>query len=126
MGHSSSIAMGIALAKPSKTVYCFDGDGAFLMHMGAAAQIGQRNIHNFKHILLNNGSHDSVGGQPTVGFGVDFVEIAKACGYKYAISVSTKEELEEAFPRFAASEGPAFFEIKLSRKTRNRSRKAKG
>ena len=55
MGHASSIAMGIALAKPSKKVYCFDGDGAFLMHMGAAAQIGARNVKNFRHILLNNG-----------------------------------------------------------------------
>lgn len=126
MGHSSSIAMGIALAKPSKNVYCFDGDGAFIMHMGAAAQIGSRNMHNFKHVLLNNGSHDSVGGQPTVGFEVNFVDVAKACGYKYAVSVSTREELDEAFPKLASSDGPAFLEIKLSRKTRKDLGRPKG
>jgi phosphonopyruvate decarboxylase len=118
MGHSSSIAMGIALAKPSKKVYCFDGDGAFLMHMGAAAQIGARNVPNFRHIVLNNGAHDSVGGQPTVGFDVDFKKIAEACGYKYSKSVQTKEEIDKAFVEIENLDGPIFLEIKLKRKTR--------
>ena len=118
MGHASSIAMGIALAKPSKRVYCFDGDGAFLMHMGAAAQIGARNVSNFRHILLNNGSHDSVGGQPTIGFDVDFAKVAQACGYKYVASVSTKEEIDKAFAEMENFDGATFLEIKLRRKTR--------
>jgi phosphonopyruvate decarboxylase len=118
MGHASSIAMGIALAKPSKKVYCFDGDGAFLMHMGAAAQIGARNVKNFRHILLNNGSHDSVGGQPTIGFDVNFSKVGEACGYKYVASVSTKEEIDAAFEAMDKVDGAAFLEIKLRRKTR--------
>ena len=118
MGHASSIAMGIALAKPSKKVYCFDGDGAFLMHMGAAAQIGARNVKNFRHILLNNGSHDSVGGQPTIGFDVSFSKVAEACGYKYVACVSTKEEIDAAFEAMDKVDGAGFLEIKLRRKTR--------
>jgi len=66
MGHSSSIALGIALSRPERAVYCFDGDGALIMHLGASAIIGQNAPSNFKHIILNNGVHDSVGGQPTV------------------------------------------------------------
>ena len=118
MGHASSIAMGIAIAKPSKKVYCFDGDGAFLMHMGAAAQIGARNVKNFRHILLNNGSHDSVGGQPTIGFDVNFSKVAEACGYKYVACVSTKEEIDAAFEAMDKVDGAGFLEIKLRRKTR--------
>ena len=118
MGHASSIAMGIAIAKPSKKVYCFDGDGAFLMHMGAAAQIGARHIPNFRHILLNNGSHDSVGGQPTIGFNVDFGKIAEACGYKFVATVTTKEEIDNALAQMDKVEGSAMLEIKLRRKTR--------
>lgn len=118
MGHASSIAMGIAIAKPSKKVYCFDGDGAFLMHMGAAAQIGARNIPNFRHILLNNGSHDSVGGQPTIGFDVNFSKVAEACGYKLVLTVTTKEELNAAMDRLNNVDGSVFLEIKLKRKTR--------
>jgi phosphonopyruvate decarboxylase len=118
MGHASSIAMGIAVAKPSKKVFCFDGDGAFLMHMGAAAQIGARNVKNFRHILLNNGSHDSVGGQPTIGFYVNFAKVAEACGYKYVACVSTKEEIDSAFEAMEKVDGAAFIEIKLRRKTR--------
>lgn len=62
MGHASSIAHGIALAKPSRNVFCFDGDGAALMHLGALTTIGSSKVDNLKHILFNNNSHDSVGG----------------------------------------------------------------
>lgn len=101
MGHASAIAMGIAISKPSRQVLCIgewrtrarrervashapfaDGDGALLMHMGTVATIGTSKPSNFKHILINNGCHDSVGGQPTKGFQVDFLNVAKACGYK--------------------------------------------
>ena len=118
MGHASSIAMGIAIAKPSKKVYVFDGDGAFLMHMGATAPIGARNSPNFRHIVLNNGSHDSVGGQPTIAFDIDIPKIAKACGYKYSTSVSTKEEINTAMLEIEKIDGPVLLEIKLTRKTR--------
>jgi phosphonopyruvate decarboxylase len=118
MGHASSIAMGIAIAKPSKKIYCFDGDGAFLMHMGAAAQIGARNLHNYRHILLNNGSHDSVGGQPTIGFNVNFSQIGQACGYKFVATATTKEEIQNALAEMDKVDGACFLEIKLRRKTR--------
>jgi phosphonopyruvate decarboxylase len=126
MGHASSIAMGIAIAKPSKQVFCFDGDGAFLMHMGAAAQVGASNLTNLKHVLLNNGAHDSVGGQPTAGAVVDFASIARACGYKYVKTVTTKEEIAAAFKELKATEGAGFLEIKLRRKTRKDLGRPKG
>ena len=72
-------------------IFCIDGDGAVIMHMGALATIGQSEVPNFKHILINNGCHDSVGGQPTVGFSqtFDFLEIGKACGYR-SVSLRTQ------------------------------------
>ena len=118
MGHASSIAMGVALAKPSKKIFCLDGDGAFLMHMGAATQIGARDMTNIRHIVLNNGSHDSVGGQPTIGFDIDLSKIAEGCGYKFVASVSTKEELISTLQKAEKFEGTVFIEIKIKRKTR--------
>ena len=118
MGHASSIAMGIALAKPSRNVFCFDGDGGFIMHMGAAAQIGARDIPNLKHIVFNNGSHDSVGGQPTDGMTADFLQIARSCGYKFVQSAATTEEINKGFDALNSSVGPGFLEIKVKRKTR--------
>ena len=97
MGHASQIALGIALAKPARRVYCFDGDGALIMHMGALAIIGTQPSSNFKHIVLNNGAHDSVGGQPTAGFEIDIPSIALACGYKVALSAETLAELRLQF-----------------------------
>ena len=81
MGHSSQIALGLAIAQPARPVYCFDGDGAALMHMGSMAIIGQSSVKNLIHMVFNNGVHGSVGGQPTVGFNIDMPQIAVACGY---------------------------------------------
>lgn len=77
-----------------------DGDGAALMHLGTMANIGNSNCSNFIHILFNNGCHDSVGGQPTLGLNVSFPQIAKGCGYKEALSVETEEEIREAIKKF--------------------------
>jgi phosphonopyruvate decarboxylase len=96
MGHASQIALGIALQKPENSVTCLDGDGSVLMHLGSLAIIGNRKPRNFRHIVLNNGAHDSVGGQPTVGLETDIVAIALACGYETAFSVRTIEELHTA------------------------------
>ncbi|XP_076450545.1 phosphonopyruvate decarboxylase-like isoform X2 [Babylonia areolata] len=85
MGHASSIALGVAISTPHKQVFALDGDGAVLMHMGVMATIGQRGPANFRHIIFNNGAHDSVGGQPTVACHHDrfsFTSIAAACGYR--------------------------------------------
>ena len=95
MGHASQIALGIALAQPERRVWCFDGDGAAIMHMGSMAIVANKAPKNYVHVVFNNGAHDSVGGQPTVGLKIDLPAVAKAVGYKAAISVSRKEELEK-------------------------------
>jgi len=118
MGHAGAIAMGVATAKPSRQVFTFDGDGALMMHMGSMTTIGQSSCENFKHVLLNNGAHDSVGGQPTVGFDVDFPSIAANCGYKWVKSVSDPLELPAAVMELKATDGPCFLEVKVNKGAR--------
>ena len=88
MGHASSIALGVAQQRPEKKVFCLDGDGSTLMHLGAIATIGNLSPANFYHIVFNNGSHDSVGGQPTTSSVIDLPAVALACGYRYAATQS--------------------------------------
>ena len=96
MGHSSSIALGIALNSPDKRVWCIDGDGALLMHMGAMATIGHYKPPNLVHIVINNHAHESVGGMPTVSDTLNVVNIGSSCGYSEVYSASTFEELDRA------------------------------
>ena len=93
MGHASQIALGIALQKPNRRIVVFDGDGALLMHMGGMAIIGDYAPKNLVHIVFNNGAHDSVGGQPTVGQKIDIEVIAKAVGYADVMSVDNETAL---------------------------------
>ena len=118
MGHASQIALGISLFQPERRIFCFDGDGASLMHMGAWAITGTNAPSNYFHIVFNNSAHDSVGGQPTVGALVDFPAIAKACRYKAALSVRTEQELLEALDKLDSMEGPALLEIKVAKGAR--------
>ena len=118
MGHASQIALGIAINKKEREVYCIDGDGALLMHLGGLTIIGSQKPKNFKHILINNGAHDSVGGQETVGFEVDMLSIAKACGYKECYSCSSKDELIVLCEKIKSLEGPIFLEIKVKKGAR--------
>ncbi len=118
MGHASQIALGIVLVKQGRQVYCFDGDGAAIMHMGGLAIIGARKCNNFKHIVFNNGSHDSVGGQPTVGFDIDFVGITKSCGYKNAWRTETRNDTAEKLEILRKSEGPSLLEILINKGAR--------
>lgn len=118
MGHASQIALGIALSKKDKEVYCIDGDGALLMHLGGLAIIGNQKVKNYRHILINNGAHDSVGGQETVGFKMDMLAIAKACGYNEAYSCSSKAELISLEEKIKNMEGPVFIEIKVKKGSR--------
>lgn len=115
MGHSSQIALGIAQGKPNKKVYCIDGDGAMIMHMGAMAVIGSEAPANLRHILINNGCHESVGGQLTAGYKIDFVSIAKSCGYKNALRATTKEEVGEKLSSIQNIDGPSFLEILVTK-----------
>lgn len=95
MGHCSSIALGIAMNKPDKKVWCIDGDGAVLMHLGAMAVIGNRKPGNLVHVVINNEAHESVGGMPTVAGTMNIPQVALGCGYESAVSVQAMEELRE-------------------------------
>ncbi len=94
MGHSSSIALGVALNKSSQKIWCIDGDGAVLMHMGSMAVTGSYKPKNLIHIVINNCAHETVGGMPTVAGNIDLVSIAKACGYPYAVKAENFEDLD--------------------------------
>lgn len=114
MGHSSSIALGIALQKPETTVWCIDGDGAVLMHMGSMAVLGNQKPKNLIHVVINNGAHETVGGMPTVAGGADLVGIAKACGYPYAVRVADETALDKELLAAKNRGELSFVEIKCA------------
>ena len=114
MGHSSSIALGVALNKPDRRVWCVDGDGAALMHLGAMAVIGANAPKNLIHIVINNTAHETVGGMPTVAGSMDLIAIAKACGYPHAESAANPEELTAALNAAKGREELSFIEVKCS------------
>ena len=118
MGHASQIALGIAMAKADRTVWCFDGDGAAIMHMGSMAIVANKAPKNYVHVVFNNGAHDSVGGQPTVGLKIDLPAVAKAVGYKNAFSVETKEYLTELLEKVKDQDGPVLLEVKVKKGNR--------
>ncbi|CAF1137367.1 unnamed protein product [Adineta steineri] len=118
MGHASSIALGIALQRPNRTVFCLDGDGAVIMHMGVLGNIAATAPSNFKHIVFNNGTHDSVGGQPTVAGDYkqfSFGRIAQGCGYKHVMLATNKNEIKEAMEKLRAikDDGPVLLELRV-------------
>lgn len=114
MGHASSIALGVAINKPDQRIWCIDGDGAVLMHMGAMALIGANKPANLVHVVINNGAHETVGGMPTVAFDTDLVAIAKACGYPSAVSVDNFESLDAQLKKAKKAEELTFIEAKCS------------
>lgn len=119
MGHASQIALGIALEKKDRKVWCFDGDGATIMHMGSLAIVASKKPSNYIHVVFNNGAHDSVGGQPTVGLKIDLPAVAKAVGYNATYSVSTKEQLQKLLQDISsAKQGPVLLEIKVKKGNR--------
>lgn len=109
MGHASQIACGIALAQPDRQVICIDGDGAMLMHMGSLTISAQQS--NLLHIVLNNGAHDSVGGQPTIAAQLPLAEIASAAGYAQVFSVSGTEDLKAVLQQALHSGKSSFIEV---------------
>lgn len=114
MGHASSIALGIAVNKPDKRVWCIDGDGAVLMHMGAMAVIGSTKPDNFIHVVMNNESHETVGGMPTVAENINLPAVAEACGYEKILSVENCEDLEKALEEIKTCKKLTFLEIKCA------------
>ena len=114
MGHASSIALGVALHRPQERVWCLDGDGALLMHMGAMAAIGQGRPRNLIHIVLNNAAHESVGGLPTAAGGLDIPAIARACGYPCALTAETAGALDEALREAKVRQDLCLIEVKCA------------
>lgn len=114
MGHASSIALGIALQKPERRVWCIDGDGSALMHIGAMAVIGANAPKNLVHVIINNGAHETVGGMPTVVGSVDLPAVARACGYHHAVCVETKEELDLELERARSGNSLCLIEVKCA------------
>ncbi len=114
MGHTSSIALGVALNKPDKRVWCIDGDGSVLMHMGSMAVVGSNAPENLIHVVINNGAHETVGGMPTVASNIDLVAIAKACGYKYAVSVDDFDDLDKELNAAKKRKALSLIEVKCS------------
>lgn len=114
MGHVSSVALGVALANKGNLVVCLDGDASALMHMGSFSMACQMKPANFLHIILNNGAHESVGGQPSAGCKVDFSLIAAGSGYNtVGRPVTTKEELTRALNKLDLSSGPSFIDFRI-------------
>jgi phosphonopyruvate decarboxylase len=114
MGHTSSIALGVALGNPRKRVICLDGDGSMLMHMGAMPIIGSMKPSNLIHVLLNNAAHESVGGQPTVAGEIDVAAIARATGYTAYAVATDRASLAAAWATLAGSSGPVLLEVRIS------------
>jgi phosphonopyruvate decarboxylase len=119
MGHASQIALAIAQDRPSRQVVCLDGDGAAIMHLGSMAVIGTKAPTNFKHVIVNNGAHDSVGGQATAGHAIDFCAIAGACRYGSTARVEKKSELAAAVKDLRSQDGPVLLEILTSKGARD-------
>jgi phosphonopyruvate decarboxylase len=113
MGHASSIALGVAKQESDREVWCFDGDGAMLMHLGTLAIIGDHAPGNFLHVVFNNGVHDSVGGQPTSIDVVDIPAVALAAGYRHAETVSDLTEVDDAIERLRGAGGPSLLELQV-------------
>ena len=114
MGHASSVALGMALAKPERKVVVLDGDSAAMMHMGAMTMVSKLNVPNFMHIILNNGAHESVGGQPSAGHKIDFTKIAEACGYKtVGKAVTDEEELKNAIHILQNCGKASFIDVRI-------------
>jgi phosphonopyruvate decarboxylase len=118
MGHASQIALGIAMAKTDRKVWCFDGDGAAIMHMGSMAIVANKAPKNYVHVVFNNGAHDSVGGQPTVGLKIDLPRVARAVGYPHTYSVSAKEDLMDVLNEVKKNNDLSLIEIKVKKGNR--------
>jgi phosphonopyruvate decarboxylase len=113
MGHASQIALGLMLGEVPKVV-CLDGDGALLMHLGGLITLGRLAAGDYTHILLNNGVHDSVGGQPTGALGIALVDASRALGFAYALGPALDEiALTAALAERGSLRGPTFIEVQV-------------
>ena len=111
MGHSGMVALGVSLGRKNDVI-CLDGDGSLLMHLGSLKLSGMFGKRNFKHILFNNASHESVGGQRTFVENLSFSNLAKSLGFKYTDTINSQNNLNNKLKKFIKSKGPSFLEIK--------------
>ena len=113
MGHTSSVALGYSLSSKNKTI-CIDGDGSLLMHLGSIKTAGTFANKNFKYILLNNNTHDSVGGQSTYANNIDFKKLSKSLGLKKFYSIDNKKNLKTIIKKFMSENSLSFLEVKVT------------
>ena len=113
MGHTSSVALGYSLSSKNKTI-CIDGDGSLLMHLGSIKTAGTFANKNFKYILLNNNSHDSVGGQNTFASDIDFKKLSKSLGFKSFYSINNHHDLKKNIKKFLSKNNLSFLEVKVA------------
>jgi len=118
MGHTSSIALGLSLAQPGRRIWCLDGDGSAIMHLGSLAVIAGEKPKNLKHIIFNNRAHDSVGGQPTAAESFSFAPVATALGYELGLTATTDDEITNGVEKLLERSGPALLEINIRRGSR--------
>ena len=122
MGHASMTSLGYSLSSKNQVI-CLDGDGSLIMHMGSLISTGLKSKSNFKHILLNNGSHESVGDQKIDTFKINFKNISKSFGYKNYYLAKNNLSFNKNLKYFLKSEGPSFFEVHIrSKSIKNLSR----
>lgn len=114
MGLAAPVALGVALSQPHRRVLCFDGDGSALMSLGALAMIAAEQPRNFVHIVLDNESYESTGGQPTIAAQVSLADVARGCGYKTVIFVDDSNLLGDAVERALSARGPVLLHIKTT------------
>lgn len=114
MGHALAMALGISRYVNSRKVIALDGDGGCLMHLEAMASVGKDKPKSLIHVVLDNGTYASTGGQPTVSRDIDFCKIAEGCGYKQVHRISKKSELEKIFPTLLQKNGPVFVHLLIS------------
>ena len=117
MGHASSVALGLSILKKNQQVICIDGDGSLIMHLGSLANIGYYASRNYKHIILNNSSHESVGGQKTNVEKINFSKVSKGLGYKNFYKIDRNNQIQKKIKKFLKSTGPSFLEVKISEGT---------
>ena len=114
MGHASMIALGVAESKPDRRVWCLDGDGAVMMHLGSLALIGRRAPKNLVHVVINNGAHETVGGMPVCSGALNITALAEAAGYRRVLKAGTAESLRQALEDAASAEGPVLLEVRCA------------
>ncbi len=126
MGHSSSVSLGYSIVSKNKNVFCLDGDGSLLMHMGSLITFAKYGKSKIKYILLNNNSHESVGGQPTNSRNIDFEKLSKSVGFKRYFKISSLKYLKNDIRTFVKKSGPSFLEVRIkSRSMKNLDRPKK-